>query len=74
MTAACEYATWIVHTPTAAAATRPAEVVPNARRPSHQAAAIEAVASMTPTMRAVRYDGSFCHAWKGAFTYISSVG
>ena len=74
MTAACEYATWIVHTATTAAATTPADGVPNARRPSHQAAAIAAMASTTPTMRAVRYDGSLCQAWNGALTYISSVG
>src|SRR5580765_5759037 len=71
VTAACEYATWIVHTATTAAATTPAEGVPNARRPSHQAAAIAARASTTPTIRAVRYDGSSCQAWKGALTYMS---
>src|SRR6266550_2778493 len=67
VTAACEYATWIVHTATAAAATTPAEAVPKARRPSHQVAAIATVASTTPTIRAVRYDGSSCQSWNGAF-------
>src|SRR5712691_4139208 len=70
VTAACEYATWIVQTATTAAATTPAAGVPKARRPSHQVAAIADVARTTPTIRAVRYDGSFCHAWNGALTYI----
>ena len=30
--------------------------------------------STTPTMRAVRYDGSCCHSWNGALTYMSRLG
>src|SRR5207247_11461900 len=71
VTAVREYATWIVQTATTAAATSP---VPYARRPSHHAAAIDPSDSTTATMRAVRNDGSSCHAWNGAFTYIRSVG
>jgi hypothetical protein len=71
VTASREYATWIVQTATAAAATSP---VPYALRPSHQVAAIAPSERTTATIRAVRNEGSSCQAWNGAFTYISSVG
>ena len=41
--------------------------LPYALRPSHQAAAIAPSARTTATIRAVRYDGSSCHDWNGAF-------
>ena len=69
-----EYATCTVHTATIAAATAAAVAFPNARRASHDVAAIDPSAKTTATIRAVSSEGSSCHAWNGAWTYISSVG
>ena len=61
VTASREYATCTVQTAAAAAATAPA-CGPYARRPSHHVAATDATANTIATMRAVRNDGSDCHA------------
>ncbi len=73
VTATCEYATCVEQTATAAAATRPA-LRPYATRPSHHEPATAPTPKTATTSRAARYDGSCCHAWNGASTYISPLG
>ncbi len=73
VTATWEYATWVEQTATAAAATSPARR-PYATRPSHQDPATAPTPKATMTRRAARYDGSCCHAWNGASTYIRALG
>ncbi len=67
VTAIREYATCTPATAVATAATPPART-PYERSPSHHADATPARPITTATMRAVKYEGASCQAWKGACT------